>query len=363
MSQFNSIFSPLTNKLARLAGITLLAVAALFASTQQMSAQGPGGSTTCVTSLEVRLGHGCSSTVTSSMVLLGTTTAYDVRINDLNPTNGGIVDGISPASGWVYGVYSGSTLLCSGVIYAVDYTAPEITSTTNGGVTGTTATDTLLCKDISKVLNQPNSWTSSTSNNYFTGRITNRGGTVPLTDSCGGLVQTKVTDRIDYTDCATNNVFATITRTFQAIDQRGNDTTVTQLINFVRPMPRKLAVRTGFTPKTTINNQAVFATNPASGVFTSVNNNYTLSTAAAPNMIIFNKCTGIPTSKEELRPYLKSLYTYTYTIGNLKTDSVSFFDNPCNYSTDFTYTTFDNCNGGKKFMVTTSIVEIGRAHV
>jgi len=28
MSQFNSIFSPLTNKLARLAGITLLAVAA-----------------------------------------------------------------------------------------------------------------------------------------------------------------------------------------------------------------------------------------------------------------------------------------------------------------------------------------------
>jgi hypothetical protein len=38
MSQFNSIFSPLTNKLARLAGITLLAVAALFASTQNVVA-------------------------------------------------------------------------------------------------------------------------------------------------------------------------------------------------------------------------------------------------------------------------------------------------------------------------------------
>jgi hypothetical protein len=49
MSQFNSIFSPLTNKLARLAGITLLAVAALFASTQNLSAQ----ANTCVTSLEV----------------------------------------------------------------------------------------------------------------------------------------------------------------------------------------------------------------------------------------------------------------------------------------------------------------------
>ncbi|MFN6078989.1 MAG: hypothetical protein ACK48I_07240, partial [Bacteroidota bacterium] len=124
MSQFNSIFSPLTNKLARLAGITLLAVAALFASTQQVAAQGPAGATTCVTSLEVRVGLNCQATVTSSMVLLGTSTAYSVQINDLNPTNGGDVDGISPASGWVYGVYNGTTLICTGVIYAVDYTAP-----------------------------------------------------------------------------------------------------------------------------------------------------------------------------------------------------------------------------------------------
>ena len=80
MSQFNSIFSPLTNKLARLAGITLLAVAALFASTQQMSAQ------TCVQNLTVNLGSKCSVTLTPSMVLVGATVGTEVlKINDSSP--------------------------------------------------------------------------------------------------------------------------------------------------------------------------------------------------------------------------------------------------------------------------------------
>ena len=82
MSQFNSIFSPLTNKLARLAGITLLAVAALFASTQQMSAQA------CVQNLVIGLDDNCEVNVPVSMVLLGgNPTDYYVKIND-NYANG-----------------------------------------------------------------------------------------------------------------------------------------------------------------------------------------------------------------------------------------------------------------------------------
>ncbi|MEY4030091.1 MAG: hypothetical protein RJA90_1290, partial [Bacteroidota bacterium] len=84
MSQFNSIFSPLSNKLARLAGITLLAVAALFASTQQMSAQ-----ISCVQNVTVSLSSVCNDQVTVSMVALGVTNTanYYVRINDDTPTD------------------------------------------------------------------------------------------------------------------------------------------------------------------------------------------------------------------------------------------------------------------------------------
>ena len=98
MSQFNSIFSPLSNKLARLAGITLLAVAALFASTQQMSAQA------CVQNLVIGLDGNCEVDVPVSTVLLGGNPAlYYLKINDNNPnddnatTGAGKVNALSPA--------------------------------------------------------------------------------------------------------------------------------------------------------------------------------------------------------------------------------------------------------------------------
>lgn len=364
MSQFNSIFSPLTNKLARLAGITLLAVAALFASTQQMSAQ---GTNTCVTSLEVRVGDNCQATVTVSMVMLGATPgAGTVRINDLNPTNGGIVDGLSPASGWVYGVYDGTTLLCTGVIYAVDYTAPAVTKPADHYE--------LTCDDIAQVLDKSSSWTTATGA-YFTGSLTSVG-----TDNCGGLVQVKVTDRIDYTDCGAvgdADLMATITRTFQAIDQRGNDTTVTQLIKFKRPSKTSLAVHSAGTrtAKQTINGQAVYSTNGTVGsgaVYLAGT-----TTASSPNMIVFNKCSVLPSTKDDLRAYLQSIYTYKY--GNSRStgtnfggsggaitatvgaDSLSFFNNGlnalCNYSSDFSWTEFPTCSNGKKFAITASVVD------
>jgi len=250
MSQFNSIFSPLTNKLARLAGITLLAVAALFASTQTLEAQGA----TCVTSLQVRLANTssvCNQTaITPDMLIVGAipTGAY-VKINDLNPSNNGTsaspaaqVDGVSPVDGWAYGVYvpgTGTTevLICSGKIYAVDLTPPNTVKPLDH--------DQLTCDDISSVLNVTGTWGATTTGRYYTGRPT-------FTDNCTP-VQLKVTDRIDYTDCASSGVMAIITRRFQAIDQYGNDTTVTQYINFRRPAVSSLTVIAGGTAKTTIN--------------------------------------------------------------------------------------------------------------
>jgi len=325
MSQFNSIFSPLSNKLARLAGITLLAVAALFASTQQVAAQGAS----CVTSLEVRLSNSsCNQPgILPSMLIVGTVPsgAY-VKINDLNPANNGTptnpaaqVDGVSPVGGWAYGVYVLGTganppevLICTGVIYAVDFTPPNTVKPLDH--------DTLTCDDIFSVLNTPDTWGTTTSGRYYTGRPT-------FTDNCTP-VQLKVTDRIDYTDCATDRVMAIITRRFQTIDQYGNDTTVTQYIKFRRPLLTNLAVFNDISrvAKSTLNGVAVVKTNGATP------GNYVsgATTASNPNMIVFNSCgtsTNIPSGtvdqkREKIRAYLQSLYTYRY--GNPTSSGTSY---------------------------------------
>jgi len=290
MSQFNSIFSPLTNKLARLAGITLLAVAALFAGTQNIAAQ---GSQTCVTSLEVRVGDNCQATVSVAMVMLGTVVGTpDVRINDLNPTNGGIVDGISPASGWSYGVYASSAssaaLICQGVIFAVDYTAPVVTAP---------AAVEFWCDDITAVYNNASSWNAPTGK-YFAGNLTETLGSalgtgtdaaMTIADNCSGAIQIKVTDQIAYTECtgaassATGTIFATVTRSFVAIDQRGNDTTVTQIITFKRPNIIGSAgpAYAGGAGYNQINGVTVFSTN---GAVNPAASTYVAQTAPGTNM-------------------------------------------------------------------------------
>jgi hypothetical protein len=374
MSQFNSIFSPLTNKLARLAGITLLAVAALFASTQQIAAQ---GNNTCVTSLEVRVGDNCQATVTVAMVMLGTVTGTpDVRINDLIPTNGGIVDGISPASGWAYGVYASTAanaaLICQGVIYAVDYTAPVVNAP---------AAVEFWCDDISVVYNNTTSWSSATSK-YFAGNLTETLGSslgtgadsvITIADNCSGPIQIKVTDQIAYTECtgaassATGTIFATVTRSFVAIDQRGNDTTVTQTITFKRPdiIGSAGPAYAGGAGYNTINGVTVFSTN---GAVNPAASTYFAQPATGTNMILFNSCAAPSGTaaevKAELRKYLRSLYRVGYGLPNdaitggiTGTDTAFVFDAFCNYAVDFTYTEFANCNGGKKFMISTSFAD------
>jgi len=387
MSQFNSIFSPLTIKLARLAGITLLAVAALFASTQNVAAQAH----TCVTSVEIRLGDNCTNVLTVAQVLLGATPSADhyVVVNDLNPTNNGDVagngdaqiDGISPASGWTYGVYLGNIpggprLVCSGVVYAVDYTAPAVIAPAT--------VDSLWCDDVNSVLNQTASWqvaSDGTVSTYFTGNISRvvvgaDGAQSPApVDNCGGNLQIRVTDEIAYTECgstaattypdaATNlgKVWATITRRFKVTDQRGNDTTVTQLIKFVRPTVDRIAGPimdggVGSVGYGLINGLSVWSTNSSTqnGGGSSPYNQNNTGSGIGVDEIIFDNCStsAIPTNKETLRPYLRSLYrSGSGKQADGKSDTLFLYDGVCNYAVDFTYSEFATyCNNGKKIHV------------
>jgi hypothetical protein len=184
---------------------------------------------------------------------------------------------------------------------------------------------------------------------------------------------------------------AIITRNFQAIDQYGNDTIVTQYISFRRPSVLGLNVVDGGNVKTTINGVPVAMTKDNSfGVISSYTGYY--NTVTNPVTIVFDQCASATSSsivpsgtdaekREKLRQYLQSLHTYRYANNTSTTtayrtvdladltggaDSISFFlpktgagslSAACNFSWDFTYTEFDNCNGGKKFMVDASIVD------
>jgi hypothetical protein len=85
-------------------------------------------------------------------------------------------------------------------------------------------------------------------------------------------------------------------------------------------------------------------------------------------MIIFNACAAPSGTaaevKAQLREYLRSVYRVGYNLPNdaisggiTGTDTAFIFDAFCNYAVDFTYSEFANCNGGKKFMITTSFAD------
>ncbi|MFN5787420.1 MAG: hypothetical protein ACK469_01550, partial [Bacteroidota bacterium] len=270
----------------------------------------------CVDFVEIRLGANCQATVTPEMVTpnldpnLSTCFPVTVKINDLNPTNGNVVDGVSPEGGWTFGLFIGDRMVCQGKIVAKDYTAPAVIAPSEVE---------LWCDDITNVLNREASWKNAT-DKYFTGNLLKNAATSPdatlaLTDNCGDVYQIKVTDRIDYTECGTSpsttptgTVYATVTRTFYVVDQRGSDTTVTQLIKFKRPAPSMFPVIGGLSAYNTINGQTVWSTN---GFSNGTAVNYSNSTTTA-DMIVFNSCEA-PTAtgaalKEVLRGYLRSLY-------------------------------------------------------
>jgi hypothetical protein len=145
-----------------------------------------------------------------------------IAINDLTPGNGNIVDGISPSTGWNYGVFKAdNSLFCAGNMYSLDNLAPQLVTNSFNIL------DTIdyWCNDYNFIYNTSGSW-NIPSSPYYSGKPT-------FIEGCGGSVQLKVTDVILNEDC--NSVFKILRRNFQAIDARGNDATISQIIRFKYP--------------------------------------------------------------------------------------------------------------------------------
>lgn len=188
--------------------------------------------TQCVANVNIEFDSplNCQRTVYLINVLANTntsaggidTTGMRIAINDLTPGNGNIVDGISPSTGWNYGVFKAdNSLFCAGNIYSLDNLAPQLVTNSFNIL------DTIdyWCNDFNFIYNTSGSWNIPGSP-YYSGKPT-------FIEGCGGSVQLKVTDVILNEDC--NSIFKILRRNFQAIDQRGNDATISQIIRFKYP--------------------------------------------------------------------------------------------------------------------------------
>jgi hypothetical protein len=459
MSQFNSIFSPLSNKLARLAGITLLAVAALFASTQQMSAQ------TCIQNLTISLDGDCDVTVTPGMVALGLDVGatYVVRINDNSPTDSK-VNQVSPASGWTYGLFRtdinpAGVLICQGTIIVKDDQAPVFSASQ---LAAWRLIDTVVtwADNLDEIQSVTASYWGNTAD-YRTKPQPNTDGSrwyvgrPYMTDSCeyaglapgtlpvdsfwlidadgngrlitgtslpaagypsadsvgtkGGLypnfhpsrnIQVKVTDYLESPQCDSLGFSHKLRRSWQFIDQRGNDTTLNQIIYFKRPDLRgSLAnpfARTNASPSPTLDRGpgnlgqfGPFGTNPrrlaapAYGEASSVggitaisfpnlggdkmvsgnSNVYSALGQTFRDTISYELGTGNScydfNAATSMRDLLTCLYVAVDTLPSGQKDSISLFSASLksNYSVSFTYKEFPACNNGKKFEVVTTVFD------
>jgi hypothetical protein len=438
MSQFNSIFSPLTNKLARLAGITLLAVAALFASTQQMSAQ-----VSCVQNVTVSLSSVCNDQVTVSMVALGISNAnlYYVRINDDTPTDDR-VNSVSPVTGWTYGLFkvSDNTLVCQGTIIVRDDQAPTFSVAQKAAWE---AIDTIVtwADNVDEILNVPSTWHGALYASthpafdkvakYYTGRpyMTDscelwRGGVTAATstwiidqDASGTStnpdlfnvhrstnLQIKVTDYYQNGQCTTadGGYHHVLRRSFQFIDQRGNDTTLNQIIYFQRPAPRGSYATSlegiatpGANPQVPLDrgpgnlgqfgpfgsgprkvhssygeadNKDLNKANLAAFTYEAdlgadqMTTPYGMGGQTLRDTIAYNISNGTCynfNAATEMKKLLTGLYVAVNTLPSGQKDSVSLFSDQLNsnYSTQFTYKEFPACNNGKKFEVVTTVFD------
>jgi hypothetical protein len=449
MSQFNSIFSPLTNKLARLAGITLLAVAALFAGTQQMSAQ------TCVQNLTVNLGSQCSVTLTPAMVMVGTAPSNAVlKINDNSPTDE-VVDAISPVTGWTYGVFdSAGALICSGTIVTTDNVGP-VFSASQKAAWDLIDTVVTWADNLDEVQNASGTQLWGSAN--FVGKPTFSGvgtfyvGRPYMTDSCeyaglapgtltsdsiwlidaddngrsvigtslpavghgskdtvGGAaqgagafhlsrnLQVKVTEYLESPQCDSLGFAHKLRRSWQFIDQRGNSTTLNQIIYFKRPDLRGSLsdpfARTNASPSSTLDRGpgnlgqfGPFGTNvrrigaPAYGEASStagitaisfaglggdkMTTKYSQGGQTLRDTIAYELGTGSTCfnfdAATQMRDLLTTLYVAVDTLPSGRPDSISLFSASLksNYSVSFTYKEFPACNYGKKFEVITTVFD------
>jgi hypothetical protein len=237
-------------------------------------------------------------------------------------------------------------------------------------------------------------------------------------DTTGGLVdsigrwpitianmQLKVTDYLESPQCDSVAFAYKLRRSFQFIDRRGNDTTLNQIIYFQRPANRgsELLVtsrsasttRDGVVNSDTINrgpgNLGQFGPFGASIKRRNITYNgstptyvdrmtilgsvgtgatYTKARYNGPTVngvdtFQFNiqgtSCVVPPSTEAGHKALLRAIYVAKDSTPIGAQDSVSLFDDVVrtrfNYSVSFETTTFDACNGGKKFQYITSVFD------
>ena len=264
------------------------------------------------TDLNVTLNDNCQRTLFLKNIFLnagntaGTcdTTGMVLKIADLNSINNNIIDGISPqGDGWTYAVFKGTLVVCQGTITATDEAPPVL----NAAAFALIDTIDLWCNDVSFVNNVDGSWRVP-GYRYYMGMPT-------FTDLCGGQIQIKVTDFLSQTNCSTDSIFATIRRSFQAIDSRSNDTTINQIIRFKRP------------------SSALFLPPPSR------------------DTLIYNVC-----SSSQVQGGIDSVIRANYRAVHPRTGrDVSLFDLTCAYTTSVVKNTIPVCQSGEKVLVQVEI--------
>jgi hypothetical protein len=296
----------------------------------------------CIEKIIVPMPNACSRQVTLSELTLGVfPIGTYIEINDVNPSNGDIVDGLSPDIGWKYGIFSSTgSLLCSGSLITKDLVPPSMSQTDSLNWINY---DTLVMwrHDLSQIENNTNSWFDPF-DLYFIGMP------VIKEDSCGGQIQIFVTDRVSFQPCGEYET--TLFRTFSFNDARGNTNRIQQVIYFRKP-PLNNDCTFSISPNT-FNDFGPVSNLTAFGVM----GNYSgPGTCGLPDTLKYNECGNY--SEAEIIGFAKQQYIASYLLPSGNATQVNLFDLTGDFSWAFSVKTFSGCQGSTLSEVVVQIVD------
>ena len=296
----------------------------------------------CIEKIIVPMPNACSRQVTLSELTLGVfSIGTYIEINDVNPSNGDIVDGLSPDIGWKYGIFSSTgSLLCSGSLITKDLVPPSMSQTDSLNWINY---DTLVMwrHDLSQIENNNNSWFDPY-DLYFVGMP------VMKEDSCGGQIQIFVTDRVSFQPCGEYET--TLFRIFSFNDARGNTNRIQQVIYFRKP-PLNSECTFSISPNT-YNDFGPVSNLTAFGV---IGNYSGPGTCGLPDTLKYNQCGNY--SEAEIIGFAKQHYVANYLLPSGNATQVNLFDLTGDISWAFSVKTFSGCPGSTLSEVVVQIVD------
>ncbi|MFZ4377666.1 MAG: fibrobacter succinogenes major paralogous domain-containing protein, partial [Saprospiraceae bacterium] len=318
---------------------------------------------TCKDSIFMLTSDKCFDALSLTSVRLNSqncqTDTLKVVVNDFIPNNGSIIDGSSPIGGWVYTIQNTRNIvLCSGKLHNIDTISTKTFAVSWGYLSEFVnnqgnAVVNLPCNRVSEVLNKNNSvifkmdsltaLKTTLENKYYVG--------VPMINLLCDSVKITKTDILVSSAC--DSTF--ITRKYVIENNLGEDTTLTQIIRFLRPTNSKSKSNNlyneislgNFGPMSDGFKDSLVNGLPVKNL-TSNNRKY----RTGVDTIEISTCDK-PINKSDFLPYLKSLYkvvfenkirsksTRLYDGYKSNLDTLSLFESLnysiCNYNTDFTF--------------------------